>query len=75
MTIIGIFYQVVLEKVVKPTRRLVQDEPILEQIIREDFDHFNDVYLRGDGNSLMRQRTARLCEAIVQHVLRELPKE
>ena len=45
------------------------DMPKIEQTIRDDFDHFDDVYLRGDGNWLMRQRTGRLCEEIVRHVL------
>jgi hypothetical protein len=47
------------------------DMPVVERIIRDDFDHFDDVYLRGEENWLMRQRTGRLCEEIVRHVLRK----
>jgi hypothetical protein len=45
------------------------DMPTVERLVREDFHHFNDIYLKDD--SLMRFRTERLCEEIVRHVLSE----
>jgi hypothetical protein len=48
------------------------DKSRVERLIRDDFDHFDDVYLRGDANWLLRQRTFRLCEDVVRHVLEEI---
>jgi hypothetical protein len=42
----------------------------LEREIREAFDHFDNVFLRGHENWLNRQRTGRLCEDIVRIVQR-----
>lgn len=67
MTILGVFYQ----KIARTTAKLIHDEPDIEQLIREDFDRFTDIYLPGQGNRLMRRRTERLCEEIVRHVLKE----
>jgi hypothetical protein len=38
----------------------------VEREIREAFDHFDDVYLRGKDHWLTRQRTGRLCEDIIR---------
>jgi hypothetical protein len=46
---------------------LVSDvtDPV-ERMIRETFDQFDDVYLRGKKNWLARQCTGRLCEDIIR---------
>ena len=46
----------------------------IERRIREQIDHFDEVYLSGPDNWLMRQRPGRLCENIRDAVLREIGK-
>jgi hypothetical protein len=44
----------------------------IEQIIRDEFEHFEAVNLTGDQNWRMRLKTGRLCEIIVVYVKQEI---